>query len=202
MSYVVLKASGSFVGIQNVRRYGGEVKNLARKDAYTLHKSARVRFRRRKTYSKGPGDLFQIDLADLVNISSHKDGYRYLLTRIDVFTKRAWAVPTKTKTGREVSQAFEKISTDGYKPNIVQSNKGTAFLNSTFQSMLKRQNIKFYTSENKDIKAAVVERFNKTLRTEMYRYFTARTTRRYVDVLPRLLHSYNHTFHRSISMAP
>jgi len=65
MSYVVPKASGSFGGIQNVRRYGGEVKDLARNDAYTLHKSARVRFRRRKTYSKGPGNLFQIDLADL-----------------------------------------------------------------------------------------------------------------------------------------
>ena len=90
------------------------MKDLARNDAYTLHKSARVRFHRRKTYSKGPGDLFQIDLADLVNISSHNGGYRYLLTCIDVFTKRAWAVPTKTKSGREVSRAFEKILTDGY----------------------------------------------------------------------------------------
>ena len=94
---------------------------------------------------KGPGDLFQIDLADLVNISSHNDGYRYLLTCIDVFTKRVWAVPTKTKSGREVSRAFEKILTDGYKPDMVQSDKGTEFLNSTFQSMLKRQDIKFYT---------------------------------------------------------
>ena len=167
MSYVDPKASGSFGGIENVRRYGGEAKDLARNDAYTLHKSARVRFRRRKTYSKGPGDLFQIDLADLVNISSHNDGYRYLLTCIDVFTKRAWAVPTKTKSGREVSRAFEKILTDGYKPSMVQSDKGTEFLNSTFQLMLKRHDIKFYTSENEDIKAAVVERFNRTLKTKM-----------------------------------
>ena len=79
MSYIDPKASGSFGGIQNVRRYGGEVKDLARNDAYTLHKSARVRFRRRKTYSKGPGNLFQIDLADLVNISSHNDA---LLTHV------------------------------------------------------------------------------------------------------------------------
>jgi len=106
------------------------------------------------------------------------------------------------KTGREVSRAFEKILTDGYKPNMVQSDKGTEFLNSTFKSMLKRHDIKFYTSENEDIKAAVVERFNRTLKTEMYRYFTARNTRRYIDVLPDLLHSYNHTYHRSIGMPP
>ena len=81
---------------------------------------------------------------------------------------------------------------------MVQSDKGTEFLNSTFQSMLKRHDIKFYTSENEDIKAAVVERFNRTMKTKMYRYFTARSTRHYVDVLPDLLYSYNHTYHRSI----
>ena len=36
----------------------------------------------------------------------------------------------------------------------------------------------------------------------MYRYFTAKNTRRYVDVLPDLLHSYNNTYHRSIGMSP
>ena len=61
---------------------------------------------------------------------------------------------------------------------------------------------KFYTSENVDIKAAVVERFNRTLKQKMYRYFTAKRTRRYVDVLPDLVHSYNNNHHRSIGMAP
>jgi len=62
-----------------------------------------------------------------------------------------------------VTDAFEKILTDDCKPNMVQSDKGTEVLNSTFQSMLKRHGIKFYTSENEDIEAAIVERFNRTL---------------------------------------
>ena len=85
---------------------------------------------------------------------------------------------------------------------MVQSDKGTEFLNPTFQSMLRRHGMKFYTSENKDIKAGVVERCNRTLKEKMYRYFTARHTRRYVDVLPDLMHSYNRTYHRSIGMTP
>jgi len=36
----------------------------------------------------------------------------------------------------------------------------------------------------------------------MYRYFTAKCTRRYIDVLPDLVHSYDNTHHRSIGMAP
>jgi len=85
---------------------------------------------------------------------------------------------------------------------MLQSDKGTEFLNSTLQSMLRRRCIKFYTSENEDLKAAVVERFNRTLKTTMFRYFTHANTRHYLDVLDDLLYSYNNTHHRSIGMAP
>ena len=100
-----------------------------------LHRPRRIRFPRRKTYSKGIADLYQIDLVDLSSLSPFNDGMRYLLTCIDVFTKRAWAVPVRTKSGRVLSDAFEKILTER-KCNMVQSDKGTEFLNSTFQSML------------------------------------------------------------------
>jgi hypothetical protein len=92
---------------------------------------------------------------------------------------------------------MEKILAER-KPAMIQSDKGTEFLNSIFQSMLKRHDVKFYTSENEDIKAVVVERFNRTLKSKMYRYFTHTNTRRYVDVLLDLLNSYNRTYHRSI----
>jgi len=202
------RAPGSFGGVDKLRRYAAPhkqrkqvVEYLARQDAYTLHKPSRKRFARRRTYSKGIGDLYQIDLTDLTNLSTYNDGYRYLLNCIDVFTKRAWCVPLKTKTGREVSNAFERIL-DDRSCNMVQSDKGTEFVNSTFQSMLQRRGIKFYTSENEDIKAAIVERFNRTLKEKMYRYFTAKHTRRYADVLQDIVHAYNHTCHRSIGMAP
>jgi len=118
-----------------------------------------------------------------------------------VFSKRAWAVLVRRKTGQKVAKAFEKILADG-NCNMMQSDKGTEFLNSTFQSMLHRHGIKFYTSENEDQKVAVVERFYRNLKTKMFRYFTRANTRRYLDVLDDLLHSYNNTHHRSIGMAP
>jgi len=48
--------------------------------------------------------------------------------------------------------------------------------------------MKFYTSENEDLKAAVVERFNRTLKAKMHRYFTHANTKRYLDVLDDLLY--------------
>lgn len=119
-----------------MRRYSGrserEAKSfLSSQDAYTLHKSRRIRFFRRKTYSKGIGDLFQIDLVDLSSLSTFNDGLRYLLRCIDVFNKRAWAEPVRKKTARDVAEAFERILAD-HKCNMVQSDKGTEFLNSNF----------------------------------------------------------------------
>jgi len=185
-----------------LRHYSGrserEVKRfLPEQDAYTLHKPRRIRLPRRKTYSKGIGDLYPIDLVDLSSLASHNHGMRYLLTCIDVFSKRAWEIPIRTKSARDVTRAFEIVLEDG-KCNMVQSDKGTECLNSAFQTMLKRNGIKFYTSENEYLKAAVVERLNRALKTKMFRYFTYANTRRYEDVLSDLLHSYNNTHHRSI----
>lgn len=175
---------------------------LSRQPAYTLHAPTRRRFPRRKTFSKGINDLFQADIADMSNVSRYNDGHRYLLTCIDVFSKYAWAVALKTKSGVEVTRAFEENILSDRKCRMLQTDKGLEFLNRTFQDMLKKHGIHFYTSENDDIKAAVVERFNRTLKERLYRYFTYKNTGRYLDVLQEIVSSYNRTKHRSIGMAP
>jgi len=175
---------------------------LSGQDVYTLHRPTRYRFPRRKTYSKGIDDLFQADICDMTNVSSHNDSYRYILTCIDVFSKFAWAIPLRTKSGREVTEAFERRILSVRKCRLLQTDKGTEYMNATFQSMLSRNNIHFYTSENDDIKAAVVERYNRTLKERIYRYFTHANTRRYVDTIDDIVHAYNNTYHRSIGMAP
>ena len=48
----------------------------------------------------------------------------------------------------------------------------------------------------------LVERFQRTLQETVHRYFTARNTRSYVDVLQKLVTSYNATHHHSLGMSP
>jgi len=88
------RSPGSFDGVRNLQRYSGRSRRavgdyLAKQDPYTLHKPRRIRFPRRKTYSKAIADLYQIDVVDVSNLSPHNDGTRYLLMCINVFTKRA-----------------------------------------------------------------------------------------------------------------
>ena len=53
-----------------------------------------------------------------------------------------------------------------------------------------------------DRKCAIVERFNRTLKTRMYRSFTARGTHRWIDILEDLVNGYNNTKHSSIGFKP
>ena len=47
-----------------------------------------------------------------------------------------------------------------------------------------------------------MERVNRTLKSNLYRYFTVVNSLHYVDILQDLVDSYNNTYHRSIGRAP
>ena len=99
-------------------------------------------------------------------------------------------------------RAFDKILKQGRcQPNRLETDRGKEFYNRTFQRWLDEQGIQHFSTEG-DAKASVVERFNRTLKERLYRYFTAANTLKFDDVLPELVQGYNATRHRSIGMAP
>ena len=129
-------------------------------------------------------------------------GLNYILTCIDVFSKMAFAEPIKNKTSVCVIPAFERIFKSSGLPLKIQSDKGKEFLNKNVQQFFKDKGIHHFTTENETTKAAICERFNRTLLNRLYRYFTFKKTRRYVEVLPKLVSAYNRSYHRSIKRRP
>ena len=197
---------GSFGGVRPLARFSGSpvkaAKNwLITQDTYTLHKPVTKKFPRRKTFAKGIDDLYQADLADMRNLSPYNDGFCYILTCIDVFSRYAFAVPIKDKRGLTVSAALEKIFAERV-PNMLQTDRELEFLNAQVQDVFRKHNVHHYFSLNDDIKAALVERFNRTLKSRLYRYMTHRRTNRWIDALSDVVRSYNGSLHRSIGMAP
>ena len=174
---------------------------LERDLAYTLHKPRRRRFPTLPVIVGGLDDQWVADLVEVQPLAKYNRGIRYLLTVLDVLSKYAWVQPLKAKTGVALVKAFHKILKQGRRPNRLQTDRGTEFYNRTFQRWLKDQGIKHFSTEG-DAKASVVERFNRTLKERLYRYFTIANTLRFDDVLPELVQGYNATRHRSIGMAP
>ncbi|CAB4000451.1 uncharacterized transposon-derived [Paramuricea clavata] len=119
------------------------------------------------------------------SLSKYNNGFKYVLTVIDVLSKYAWAEPIKTKTGENLVKTFEKILKKSRKPETFHTDKGTEFMNRKFQAFLKKHNIRFFTTQN-ETKASIVDRFNRTLKTKMWKYFTAKNTLKYVDILQKL----------------
>ena len=65
---------------------------------------------------------------------------------------------------------------------------------------MKKETIVHFTSNNKDIKCAVVERFNRSLKSRMFKYFTSKGNRKFLDILDDLVLAYNNSIHRTKKM--
>ena len=174
---------------------------LSKELSYTLHNTVRKRFYRNKTTVFYIDELCQIDLCDTSSLKLFNDGDTFILSIIYVFSKIGFARSLKDKKGPTVLKAFLNVLEEsGRKPTKVQTDAGVELTNRAFKPTLKKQNIHFYVtfSENK---AAVVERFNRTLKSRMWRYFTHNITYRYEDVLQELVSGYNASPHKGVGMA-
>ena len=129
---------------------------LMQQDTYTLHKPMRRHFKRNRVIVGGIDQQWQMDLADMQSMQKFNDGYRYLLVCIDVFSKYAWVIPLKDKTGPTLVKAFKVILTSGRKPETIMTDQGTEFLNKHFRALMKEEDIELW-------KASIVERLIRTL---------------------------------------
>ena len=174
---------------------------LSGENTYTLHKQARRRFVREKVLVTAPYEQFQADLVDMQAFSKFNNGFKYILTIIDCFSRYAFAIPVKNKSASEIKNALEKVFTD-HKPFKLQTDRGKEFLNTPVQSYLKSNGIHYFSTYNSTIKCSIVERFNRTLKSKMFKYFSAKGTRKWIDILNQLVDSYNKSYHRTIKTFP
>jgi len=138
---------------------------LSGQDTYSLHKPVRKRFPRYPytvTYIDG---VWEMDLADFSSLSKYNNEYKYLLNIIDIFSRYAWSVPLKDKTANSITAALKSLFLNR-KTNSIQLHNGTEFVNATVQQYLKRQGVGFHTIHKLDIKRVIIERFQRSLKTE------------------------------------
>lgn len=186
---------GLKVTLPDIRKF------LKGEDAYTYHKRKRKIFPRTVTFVPAIDVQWQGDLSDLSKLEKENDGYRFLLFLIDVFSRFAFVEPLKDKTGTSILKALKKVFSVR-QPRRLQTDKGSEFYNSTVKSFLEEKGIVLFSTENYEIKAAIVERLQRTMKEKMFAYFTATNTVRYVDILPSLVKAYNESEHRTIKMPP
>lgn len=167
-----------------------------------IHKPARKHFKRRKVVIKGFDDLWQIDLVDMSAYSQQNRGFKFLLTVIDCFSKYSWAIPTKDKSAISVTNAMKKVFNQGFRfPKHIQSDDGLEFFNKNFSALMKKFKINHY-SVFSSLKASIIERYNRSLKSLMWKQFSLNGTYRWVDTIDQIVNEYNNRVHRTIKMKP
>ena len=142
-------------------------------------------------------EIWAADLVDMQSFSKFNNGTKYILMVIDIFLKYGWIVPLKSKTGVDVANALCKIFSSERRCTKMWVDKGKEFYN----KYVKALGVQLYSTENEE-KSCVVERWNRTMKEKMFKYFSANNTKKYIDVLDELVNNYNNTIRSSIKMTP
>ena len=167
-----------------------------------LHKPMKRKFEKRQVFARNVDDIWAADLVDMQYYSRTNKGFKYILMIIDVFSKYGWAIPLKNKSGAETVRAFTELWNSGQKaPKFLWTDKGKEFINKQFYALLEEKKVHLYWTENEE-KSCVVERWNRTIKRDMWKYFTKNRTGVYANILPDLIAKYNNTYHSSIKSTP
>ena len=175
-------------------------------DLAQLSREVHKQVRRPKVYRpvivSGIDDVWGVDLVSMQFCKDENDGYEYILGVVDCFSRYAWYVPLKRKTGVDVWAALNGIMTDSKRePHKIWADQGTEFLNKTVLKKLEAKGISIYHTYSKE-HCSVIERLNRTLKGWMFKKFTEQQSHRWLDILPGIMASYNKRKHRMIEMSP
>ena len=165
-----------------------------------LNKPVINKFERKKVIVNYIDEIHSCDLFDVSKYSKMNKNYKYIFTNTDIFSKYSWSFPLKTKTLKEIKSCFQKIFKER-RPSYIWSDQESAFFSKEMLKFFEDHYVKtYYTHSN--LKAVVIERFNRSLRELMMKSFVKSNNTVWYNILPELIKAYNNRYHHTIKMKP
>ena len=84
-------------------------KFIKQQEIYQLNKEVHRKKENLKTFVGHIAEQIQIDLIDMKKYSKHNEGYNWIITMIDIFTRYAFTIAVKSKWGKDVLNGFVKL---------------------------------------------------------------------------------------------
>jgi len=144
---------------------------------------------------------YQMDIFVLPHPNLNQ-GFKYLLTCIDVYSRFAFVEKLKSKEGIKVLEVFKKMMSEEGNPKNLNVDEGSEFIYTPFRKYCEDNDITlWYSNKDQDNKNSIIERFHRTLRNYLLRYEVA-TGKSYIDDLDYIIDNYNNTYHVTIKNKP
>lgn len=168
-------------------------------DSYTTHREYK-RPRYFNPYYIYDPTFFQCDLMEVRPLARYNSGVNYLCLIICVFSRKIWVYPMKTKSGEAMAAVLERWFDElplHVKVETWMSDKGKEFINAHVARVLQSRGVAHQLALGTS-KAAYAERAQKSFQRLLYTYLSDRETLHYLDVLDKLVQTYNTRAHRSL----
>jgi deoxyuridine 5'-triphosphate nucleotidohydrolase len=130
------------------------------------------------------------------------EGYKYILSIQDGFSRYVQAYPLKSKTATEVAKtlADRYVSTFGC-PQSIHSDQGTEFCNKVVKDLMRQLGINHELGPVANPQSNLVERWHRTMK-EALRAITHQDGQCWINYLPGLILAYNTRVHSSTGVTP
>jgi hypothetical protein len=163
----------------------------------------KLRQRKKEGYhvAFAPMESVQMDIYDLSKYSTFNRKYKYIFAMIDVFTRKSFCVPMKSKTSSEVIEALKSILDENVKPNIITCDSDKAFLSKKITTLLESHNIILNNviAFNDHLALSLIDRFALTLKTILSKLFIRNKSANWITHLERVIDVYNNTPHSALN---
>jgi len=166
-----------------------------------VHQTAQKNKEFRQVHAKYKNHIWTMDLVDMSrnDFPKSNNGYKYLLTCMDIYTRYAWVIPIKDKSAIETARAIQNIiNLTKQHPDYIYCDQGKEFYNKDVEQIRNKYNIGIYSTLGKN-KASMIERFNRTFKSLMYKKFTENQNHNYINFLDDLINIYNNNIHKSLN---
>lgn len=166
---------------------------LRKQETAQLYWPARKTVDIRHTVLKEPHSQIGIDLIDMSKYEY--DGYKWILTAYDLFSKMAYAVPMKDKTEASATKAMKQLlDNEIHHVSSIRSDNGSEFISHSFKKLLKDRGISQVLSKPaKPQSNGGIERFNKTMKRYLKMGMYQSDSKDWVDLVPKMVETYNKT---------
>lgn len=160
-----------------------------------IHREKTNRINYLPIFSNTP-DSYQIDLTFIPKFKKINRGYEMMMTCININTRLGFVYKLKNK--KETYEAIKQFIIDA-KPKTITSE----FINKNVKKLMESNGIKYIQVQAGDKhKMGKVERFNRTIKERLNRYFTIIDRPIWYDVIDDIINNYNNTVHSGIGLTP
>lgn len=165
---------------------------LNKQEVHQLYAIPKKKRTIQNTILNEPNTQVGIDLMDMQNLEI--DGFKYVLTAIDLFSKKAHAIPLKNKEDVTVAIGMKKILDKIGKLKSVRSDNGSEFISNEFVKLMADNEIKhIFSLPHKPQSNGNIERFNGVLKRLINMSIKTDENFNWVKDLETLTDNYNST---------